>query len=99
MLLAIVNWVMESVTIVSYVMVNNGKPCQPFRAVKGIRQGDPLSHFLFVISMDYLSRLLDELPKNRDFKFYPRCRKNSVTYLLFDNDLLLFFYGDSKGYL
>ncbi|KAH0720349.1 hypothetical protein KY285_005150 [Solanum tuberosum] len=51
-------WIMQCVQIVSYSTLINGQPSIPFNANKGLRQGDPLSPFLFVLSMEYLTRLL-----------------------------------------
>nr|XP_009773367.1 PREDICTED: uncharacterized protein LOC104223609 [Nicotiana sylvestris] len=49
-------WIMECVQIVNYTMMINGEPSEPFNAARGLRQGDPISHFLFAIAMEYLSR-------------------------------------------
>nr|XP_016500683.1 PREDICTED: uncharacterized protein LOC107819114 [Nicotiana tabacum] len=59
-----VRWIMVCISTVSYSIVINGKSSAPFTAKRGVRQGDPLSPFLFVIAMDYLSRLLKTLKDN-----------------------------------
>ena len=49
-----VSWIKMCVTYLSYTILINGTPCMPFSAKKGLRQGDPLSLFLFAINMEYL---------------------------------------------
>lgn len=88
-------WVMECVTTVNYSILINGEPTPPFDATRGLRQGDPMSPFLFAIAMEYRSRLLDELKEDRQFKFHPKCSKMNITHLSFADDLLLFTRGDS----
>nr|XP_009780216.1 PREDICTED: uncharacterized protein LOC104229297 [Nicotiana sylvestris] len=70
-----VQWIMDCITTVSYFVLINGKPSIPFEARESLRQGDPLSHFLFVLEMEYLSRSLKTLKANKQFKFHPRCAK------------------------
>lgn len=45
-----VSWIMACVTSVSYSLVINGKPDAPFTTKKGLRKGDPLSHFLLQLT-------------------------------------------------
>lgn len=80
-------------TILSSILIN-GTPTYPFPDSKGFRQGDPLSPYLFVLAMDYLSRLLKTLKNQPDFNYQPRCERLKIIQLGFADDLLLFCRGD-----
>lgn len=87
-------WIMSCLTSVTYALTVNGEVLEHFAAKKGIRQGDPISPYQFVICMEYLNRCLRELEKNRDFHYHPRCKRLGITRACFADDLLLFAIGD-----
>ncbi|XP_055831091.1 uncharacterized protein LOC129900187 [Solanum dulcamara] len=88
-----VRWVIECVYPVSYSLMINGELTPCFDAARGL-QGDPMSPFLYVIVMEYLSRNLKELGTDTQFKHHPKCQKLDITYLSFVDDLLMFVKGD-----
>ena len=53
-------------------IVLNGGMHGFFKGKRGIRQEDPISPLLFVIVMEYLTRLLRKIGKLRGFKFHSR---------------------------
>jgi len=53
-------WIKGCLESVNYSVMINGKPTGKFRASRGIRQGDPLSSFLFTLVSDVLSRLVEK---------------------------------------
>ncbi|XP_074305172.1 uncharacterized protein LOC141640184 [Silene latifolia] len=64
-----------------------------FPGKRGLRQGDPLSPYLFVICMEVLSRILRKLPRFDNFSYHPKCVQLNLTHLIFADDLLVFTRG------
>lgn len=50
--------VMECVTFVSFSVKFNGEPLPYFQPTRGIRQGDPLSPYLFILMANTLTSLM-----------------------------------------
>jgi ribonuclease HI len=51
-----VNWILNLTSSAFFSILINGVPSRPFSPSRGIRQGDPLSPFLFIIMAEGLSR-------------------------------------------
>lgn len=63
---------------------------------KGISQGEPISHLLFVIMMEYMNTSLTKMHKDHNFNHHAKCEKLSLTTLTFVDDVLLFTRGDQE---
>lgn len=62
---------------------------------RGLRQGDLISPFIFVLAMDYLSNLLNQIQKSKAIGvvFDKNC---SLNHILFANDILLFIEDEDS---
>ncbi|XP_062109889.1 uncharacterized protein LOC133821761 [Humulus lupulus] len=62
-----IKWVMVCLRGTTYSLMMNGRIQVQFKGEKELRQGDPISPLLFVIVMDYLTRLLLKASSNKAF--------------------------------
>ena len=86
-----VRLMMICVTTVSYSILINGEPKGMITPSRGIRQGDPLSPFLFLLCTEGLHGLISQAASRGDIKGYALCRNSPrLTHLLFVDDSLLF---------
>ncbi|XP_010670560.3 uncharacterized protein LOC104887594 [Beta vulgaris subsp. vulgaris] len=86
--------VMGCVTSPRFSLFINGAMKDFFPTQIGLRQGDPMSPLLFVICMEYLSRVLHKMSELNQFKFHPRCKELKLTHMCFADDLILCCKGE-----
>jgi hypothetical protein len=87
-----IRWVMVCVNTVCYSIHFNGHMLDPFTPTRGIRQGDPLSPYLFLFVADGLSCLIRKEIENNALHELHICRRApGISRLLFADDRLLFF--------
>jgi hypothetical protein len=93
-----VNMVMRCVTSVRYAVKVNGELTTPVVPSRGIRQGDPISPYLFLLCTEGLSCLLQkkeglgELQGLRNGHLGP-----SISHLLFADDSIFFARSDQRS--
>ncbi|XP_016207963.1 uncharacterized protein LOC107648665 [Arachis ipaensis] len=84
-------WVKECVTTASMSVLINGSPSKPFKMERGLRQGDSLSPFLFVLVADVLHRMVDEAVRNGCISPLLLGSDNiELSHLQFTDDTILF---------
>jgi len=92
--LQFIKWIVAYVTSVTFTIHINGQDNGVFQGGKGLRQGDLLSPLLFVICMEYLSRLLHRVSLEPNFRYHPNCKQLGLTHLMSADDLILFCKTD-----
>ncbi|XP_074315271.1 uncharacterized protein LOC141651458 [Silene latifolia] len=90
-------WIMECVTSTWFSLKINGSITGFFKGESGLREGDPLSPFLFVMGMEYLSRILRGIHKQHQVSYHPKCGRIGLNHLIFADDLMIFFRGDTSS--
>lgn len=67
----------------------NGSPTEEVRLQKGLRQGDPLAPFLFLIVAEGLSSLMCKVVELGSFSGYSFQQSHSISHLQYTDDTLL----------
>jgi hypothetical protein len=88
------SWIACCISSASFSVLINGSPAGFFNSSRGVRQGDPLSPFLFVIVMEAFSRMTKALVDHSRFSGFAVGTRGSeqvnISHLLFADDTLVF---------
>ena len=95
-----IRWMNWCISTASFFVMFNGSPTGFFRSSRGLRQGDPLSPYLFVIGMEVLSCLLKRAVEGN---FISGCRLRDrdggelvISHLLYADDTIIFYEANSE---
>ncbi|GKC63304.1 putative RNA-directed DNA polymerase, partial [Tanacetum coccineum] len=93
-----INWVMARVKSPSYLICINGDIHGYFKGKRGLRQGDPLSPYLFTLVMEVLTLILQRRVRLSDsFRFHKHCEELRIINVCFADDLFIFARGDVES--
>ncbi|XP_062118254.1 uncharacterized protein LOC133831861 [Humulus lupulus] len=88
-----IKWLMACLKDPTYLILMNGKVQGEFRGRKGLRQGDTISPLLFVLAMEYCTRLFQQASMAKGYRFHPKCKHLKIVNLCFADDLVIFCKG------
>ncbi|OMO71257.1 reverse transcriptase [Corchorus capsularis] len=92
------NMISECVSTVSYTIVINGKTSRGIFPSRGLRQGDPLSPYLFLLVIDSLSRMIQAGNDSKHIAGIKVSRScPELSHLLFTDDSLFFLQANSEN--
>ena len=91
----LIDIIMRCISIVPTSILFNGKALDPIFPSRGIRQGDPLSPYLFILCMDFLGQLIAEKCNAKLWNPMKASQSGpTFSHLLFVNDLVFFAKAD-----
>jgi hypothetical protein len=70
-----VNWLHACISTTSFSVIINGSLRGHFNGEKGLRKGDPLKSYIFVVVMEVLSCSLNVAAAEGSLPYHPRCKK------------------------
>ncbi|MCH90195.1 retrotransposon protein putative unclassified, partial [Trifolium medium] len=89
--LKMINTILKCVSTVSFSILINGVPSNPFSPQRGLRQGDPLSPYLFIICANVFSELISKA-QSQNLIHGAKISNGApeISHLLYADDSLLF---------
>ena len=91
----LIELIMSCVSTVSTSLLFNGEALDPIHPSRGIRQGDPLSPYLFILCMDFISQLIEEKCSGNLWQAIKTSQSGlAFSHLLFADDLVFFARAD-----
>lgn len=93
-----VKWIMMCVKSPWFMISINGEDNGFFVGKRGLRQGDPLSPYLFTLVMEVFNLIIKRNIEMRLlFKYHRKCRFQKITHICFADDLLVFCSGQTRS--
>jgi hypothetical protein len=87
----LVQTIMRCVSSVSFSILVNGQPSQKFKPNRGIRQGDPLSPYLFILCADVFSNMISNKQNQSLINGLAIAQSTpKISHLFFADDSLIF---------
>ena len=87
-------WIKQCITGCMVSVKVNGVLEGFFSCKQGLRQGDPLSPYLFVLCMEVLTVILNSNLQNNHFDYHWRTKQLRLSHVIFADDLFLFCKGN-----
>ena len=89
---------MSCVSTTSTSLLFNGRKLESFQPSRGIRQGDPISPYLFLLCMEFLGAQITKMCEEKRWDKIKASKNGpSFSYVFFADDLMLFAKANAKN--
>lgn len=86
----LVRVIMFCITTSSFKLLWNGEKSESFSPLRGLRQGDPLSPYIFVLCLECLGQLIQQVMRGAWKPIQLLIEGPQLSHLCFADDLILF---------
>ncbi|XP_028803664.1 uncharacterized protein LOC114758739 [Neltuma alba] len=91
-------WIMDCISSVSFNIQLSGRKIAQIKPQRDLRQGDPLSPYLFILASEVFSSMLSIHAKHGNFRGINITRGGSMlTHCLFADDTIIFMQAEAQN--
>lgn len=89
-----IGWISKCIRFATYFVLVNGEPKGHITPTRGIRQGDPLSPYLFLLCSEGLNGLIEHVVDRKHIEGFSLCRNGpKISHLFLVDDSLFFCHA------
>ncbi|GKE62850.1 RNA-directed DNA polymerase, eukaryota, reverse transcriptase zinc-binding domain protein [Tanacetum coccineum] len=93
-----ITWIMTCVKSTSFSIYLNGDMHGFFKGGRGLRQGDPISPYLFTLVMEVFSLIMEKnIEESSGFGYHFGCKELKLSHMCFADDLLVLCKGNRES--
>nr|GEX76553.1 reverse transcriptase domain, reverse transcriptase zinc-binding domain protein [Tanacetum cinerariifolium] len=93
-----ITWIMTCVKSTSFSIFLNGDMHGFFKGGRDLRQGDPISPYLFTLVTEVFSLIMDKnIEESSRFGYHFGCNELKLSHMCFDDDLLVLCKGNKES--
>lgn len=85
------SWIISCTSSVSFEVLVNGGKTKSFKPGRGLKQGDQLSSYLFILGQEILSKLLESKLRSKNLHGIRTSKSGStITHVMYTDDIDLY---------
>nr|XP_043623020.1 uncharacterized protein LOC122594653 [Erigeron canadensis] len=90
-----ISWIMTCVRFTKFSICINGEIHGYFKGGRGLRQGDPISPYLFTLVMEVFNLIMcKNIQESNEYGYHFGCKDLKLSHICFADDLLVFCKGN-----